>query len=356
MTWKPPGIKKNIQPHVVALLERAAAAGFSLTVTGGKVVRNIAGTNRPSLHSYGQAVDISVVNGAAVGPKNASSIALTKWFRNNGASEAFGPGLEPSRGGNAHANHVHLGMKADGSRSTGGGDASVSTDTSTDAPLPPNASDAEIEAYFEEHYPSLAPFMEIGELKRLFLQYARESRDEGWLTAQLRGTKWWKSQSATARARFVEERIDPGEAADKIKTLEGSIRAKAEEFLIPMSAAGVKGWAQRLARDTHTEEDFEMYLRKQAAGLWNADIGEQILAGADPRTVLSPYQALAEQVLEKSVDFSDINLKVLQTQHMNLGDYRTYLRSRPEWKQTANYREEDANTALFLEQQMGLRA
>lgn len=145
-----------------------------------------------------------------------------------------------------------------------------------------------------------------------------------------------------------------------LQTTEADLRQAAQTYMVPLSPAAYAKWTADIAAGRVTPADFETYLKEQAKSLIPS-MGPAIDRGITPEQYLDPYRTYAASILEKdpaSIDFLhdpkfgkavfQIDPKTNERTAMSLADWQTYLRSLPEYKQTAQAKDQAAQFAEHI--------
>ncbi len=195
------------------------------------------------------------------------------------------------------------------------------------------------------------------ELKKIFSKAVKETWTEAKFQAEVRDTKWFKSNSETMRQAEVTRKTDPATwdamvAAETVKirqlaaevgaaipesrlkkvvetalrtgqdedslrntlgayvnftkngTLAGeagmhefTMRQYAAKMGITLSDQAIKNQAQRVIRKVATTQDYESLIREQAKSMYPG-YAEQLDAGESMEDIASPYKQMMAQVLE----------------------------------------------------------
>lgn len=211
---------------------------------------------------------------------------------------------------------------------------------------------------------NLAFFKSHPELYDLFKKAVAHNYDSSEFIARLRGTKWFKNTSDTARQWAVLNATDPKTAKQRLdqrianvkqmagrsgvssdpsfledmarKSLMlgwddaqlqahlgasfdynpdkayggsagnaiGDIRKIASSYLVPVSDGTLQRWARAVVSGTATADDYVEYAKQQAKSLMPA-LSKQIDAGMTVRDLIDPYAQLAEKNLGISADSID---------------------------------------------------
>lgn len=140
------------------------------------------------------------------------------------------------------------------------------------------------------------------------------------------------------------------------------VKSVAQDYGTPLADADAKRWTDDIASGTRTLEQLVQSQRATAKGLYSA-IADRL----DTETftdIVQPYRQIAGQTLEmdpSALNLSDTRWSRLfapnpenptEQRMMNLTEWTTFVRSQPEWQNTANaYREyadmADKLTSLF---------
>jgi hypothetical protein len=84
--------------------------------------------------------------------------------------------------------------------------------------------------YVRQHYGAWAAFLDIPELRSLFLKAVREKWDPTRLFGELTRQPWWKTHAEAQRAFIAEEKTDPASARAKIQARTQQIVAEASRL------------------------------------------------------------------------------------------------------------------------------
>lgn len=331
--------------------------------------RNIAGTNKRSLHADGRALDIMTSHlgqqGTVTGNQiaawlvaNASTFGVQEIVWNGQTWSAARPYWKPSsRGATDHADHVHVGLTAEGASKTSfnpaasEGEYAMGDMTQEDDPA----------AFARSTYGYLGAFLDDGTIGPILKRAAAE----GWSAERLRGalfaTDWWQTTSSRMREWDAKEKLDPAaaeadlaaraaELQDQARTLgitlsgprlreiardslrfgwnEAQLRnalaaevervprmaapsmrqgfkKMAADYAIPLSDAALDGWVIRAVRGDETEDTFRAYAMEQAKSLFPT-IAAAIDAGQTVRQYADPYLQVAAQALGVAPDAMDL--------------------------------------------------
>lgn len=260
------------------------------------------------------------------------------------------------------------------------------------------------------------------ELKKL-LHDATSGKDAPWgtdkFTAEYRDTKWFKTHGATYRENLIQQTSDPatfnarlaqttsalsdeahklganlssaqlqklsqhallygytdsqiqnslgsyvnmqgsqyfGEAGDNAQTLQQSAWRNG----IKISPGSLQSWVQKIASGDATTDDYQTYVRNQAASL-APGLSSELKGGQDLYDLASPYiQSMATtlELPQTSIDLfdptirnalnsqaTDANGKAGEPTTMSLGNFEQSLRADPRWMKTSNARDTFQTTA-----------
>lgn len=176
----------------------------------------------------------------------------------------------------------------------------------------------------------------------------------------LDGSRTWDSVRASLDA---QRPLEPGILTATADTL----KALADDFLIPLSDHAARDWSERIARGETTQEAFRSYLQQQATSLFsgNAAIAQALESGMSVRQWADPYVQMAAQTLELNPTDVDLNdPRFMEAIHqvdpesgggspMGLGEFQRYLRGLPEWRTTKNAVSSASDMVEFLGERMG---
>lgn len=279
------------------------------------------------------------------------------------------------------------------------------------------------ETVVRQQYGYLAGFLDHPEIGPLLRRAASEGWDQARLQGAVSGTNWWKTTGETARNWELLKSTDPAEAerqrsarytdiagftsqqginlsGDRLDQLiEDSIRmgwsqaelqlhlgseltftpgggegaagnlydtnrAKANDFLVPLSDEAVFDWTKRITQGVATQEGFDAYLRDMAKGRM-ASLAPYLDQGMSPAQVLEPLKQQVAQILEVSpgqINLADekwwpvvstVDPKTNQLRPMTMNETAQFARSLPEWSKTRNAQERGAGLSEALLQTFG---
>lgn len=262
------------------------------------------------------------------------------------------------------------------------------------------------------------------ELKGIFKQAVAETWQAPKFMAAVRETTWWKENSEAMRRAQMLEFTDPGtfnarilaaqakirDVANQLGALvtdkvvaevaeqavrtelsdnqiadilsgyvdfneqgtlggiagmaEMRIRELARQNGVQLTDESVKKYAQNIIAGNVTIEQWEGFIRQQAASLFPA-YKEQIEAGINAQDLASPYMQTAARELELSLPDLGTEDEIIRKgmnqvnqdgvpAGMSLTDYENMLRSDPRWMQTNNAREKLMGAGAEVLRNMGL--
>lgn len=231
--------------------------------------------------------------------------------------------------------------------------------------LPPNASEAEIEAFVTRYYGFMAWALRNPELRAVIIQAAQQGWDSARLQGAIFNTQWWRTHNEAARAFEVLRNQDPMQAESQLSTLATSIRIwatrmgldisqdrarqigehalsvgmteaevrqnlvgelkydpaaatrgdigaafqtvkqKAAGYLVPLSDETAFEWAKKMNTGEAGEAGLTAYLADMAKSRF-PQLAAQMDMGFSPAQILEPYQELLATELElnpMSIDF-----------------------------------------------------
>lgn len=267
----------------------------------------------------------------------------------------------------------------------------------------------------------------VPELRNLFNQAVAQSWDSTRFQAALEATNWWKNNSQTARQAQTLKQVDPHTYSAELNQAMADIEQQATSMGATLSSSTLQsiasmqvsnGWnsnqiqmalskyvieagrgafgglagqnqqnlaqyalqrgitiddqtmknfVQQIADNKMTIEDFQGYIRKQAASKYPA-FAKELMAGTSLSTLAAPYQQTAQSVLELGPEDTQLDSPLVQkglnnvTQQgnqpvpgsMSLTDYTKFLKSQPQWKKTLNAQNAAMQTAFQVLGDMGL--
>lgn len=239
--------------------------------------------------------------------------------------------------------------------------------TAPQTTLPPNASQADIEAFVQENYPGAAYLLRADDATRMLVVHAAQ---QGWSADRLKGaiekTDWYRKTSETERQWRETVDTDPASAdvrraqqqaliSDQaarlgailqpdqmamvvegslrfgwtqqqiIDTLAGftstkkpvgdartilqNLRATAADFAVPVDRKTLDFWTDKILRGEQDEDDFVGYLRGQAIGLFKGNDAaiKQIESGFTVRQIAAGSLGYAARELDVA-DTSTLDL------------------------------------------------
>lgn len=281
--------------------------------------------------------------------------------------------------------------------------------------------------YIAEHYGFMAGFLQIPEIKRVLL--AASNPEKPWSAAKLQGaiykTGWWKKTAEVTRQWIALQSTDPATAKRTLDSTKSQIRkmasqqgvpvadaqltawatnvhkfgwtpdqvqaavghqfkynpqkalsgqsaltvdalkAKAGEYLIPISDATINKWGQQVLAGEVDLAAFESYAKGQAKSRWPG-LAEAIDRGVTVEQYTDTYRQTIAQELE--IDPDTVNLmdakwsKVIDSVDpktgghvaMSLADTQAYVRKQPEWWRTKGAKEQEAGVASYLAKTFGV--
>lgn len=174
-----------------------------------------------------------------------------------------------------------------------------------------------------------------------------------WAYGQQMGAE--KITGTPAWNKLIQEKKAAGATVNDIENLAGQLLdTAANKYLISLDATSANQWANQIVMGTASEQDFVDWARQTSASMFPT-FGKQILSGVDTASLLSPYKNLAEEELERPIDWKDTLLQEpLSGQNpVTLSAYRTMLRSAPEWRSTSRASDMAADFALRLGETFG---
>ena len=95
--------------------------------------------------------------------------------------------------------------------------------------LPPNATDAQIEAYIRQHYPDVAPFLANEEIRRIAFDAARSDLAPDELAHRFRQTDYYRTHGPDSRrfdALIANDPSEAGRTVDRVKNVVNDIFAR----------------------------------------------------------------------------------------------------------------------------------
>jgi hypothetical protein len=247
------------------------------------------------------------------------------------------------------------------------------------------------------------------EVNDLFMQAVNETWSPEKFEAKIRATKWFKTHGEQYRQQLALETTDPGTYQQNLNTQIAAIRDKAatmgteftdkqlrnladhavkfgwndsqlndvmSKYITYSSAKGqagqnitsmqqtawrngiklngdtYRGWAQKIARGDTTVDDFNSYVRKQAASL-APSYADELKGGMDLYDIASPYMQSMASVLELNpadISLFDPTIRSAlsgkgpdgKPTSKTLWQFENDLRNDPRWLKTKN-----ANDAMF---------
>lgn len=254
-----------------------------------------------------------------------------------------------------------------------------------------------------------------------------DSKDGGsWDTAkfeaEFRDSKWFKTHSATYRQNLAQKTSDPatyksrlaqtiaslGDQADKMgavlsasqlstladhallsgysdnqiqNTLSSYVKMQGSQYFgdantnaqtlqqsawrngVKISPTSLQSWVQQIAGGDKTADDFQTYVRNQAASL-APGMADQLKSGQDLYDLASPYIQSMSSTLEiptTSIDLFDPTIRnALNTKDQDgkatsqtLGQFEQSLRQDPRWMTTGNARDTFTQNAHQILQSFG---
>ena len=254
-----------------------------------------------------------------------------------------------------------------------------------EAKLPPNASQADIEAYVQEHYPGASYLLRADDATRMLVVSAAQN---GWSADRLKGeiekTDWYRKQSeserqwreqvdtdpATAEIRRQQQRALITDQAARLgavlkpdqldmivegslrfawsqqqitdtlagftggkkpvgdsRTVLQNLRATAADFAVPVDKATLQFWTDKILRGEQDEDDFVGYLRGQAIGLFKGNDAaiKQIESGFTVR-----------QIAAGSLGYAGRELDIADTSTLDLMD--------PKWLRLVHHFDPESKT------------
>lgn len=217
-----------------------------------------------------------------------------------------------------------------------------------------------------DQYPAFAPLLGIPEIAKILIQASTPGAQ--WSTSKLQseiqGTKWWKTNSDTAKAWQVTKLVNPATAAQSqaqtaqqilaeasvagivlspqqvadlanqanahnwngaqiqqqvgmqanpnnlhagtIQNTARNLGGIAQSYGVPLSDHAAFSWAQRIAEGTATQDGFNAYAQDQAK-LHFPTLAKHIDQGMTVRQLADPYLQIASQTLGVDPNSLDIS-------------------------------------------------
>lgn len=277
-----------------------------------------------------------------------------------------------------------------------------------------------------QNYGYLAGYLGHPEIGPLLREAATKGWSKEILQGKLFQTSWWQNQSAGARELDVLSKTDPAEFRSKVHnkameiqqmataggaafeswdevlriaqqvlsdpsmtpqtmqymvfahahyrkgdTFEGtlgtgmdSIKARASEYMVPISDSAAFEWAKKIAQGTVTQDAAEQYLKNQAKSRFG-HLAEDIDRGFTIKQLFDPFIQQTAQLLEISPDQVDlmdpkwmsmIDVKDKETgkrRQMTLAEAGEFVRSSAAYDETQGATNRAAQFAENIAQQFG---
>lgn len=280
-------------------------------------------------------------------------------------------------------------------------------------------------AYIQQNFPDWAWMLNIPEVGQIIEDAvaAGQGGNTNYIQAKIQGTEWWKTTSANMRAyeqnlftypgdyqfttpgskaaqEFADvvnqsatigvqltvqeaqtvalEALQYGWDTNQIQARIGAfanqgnaqavvskLQSDQGQYLIPISPAVMNSWVQNIAEGKQSEQQWQAYLKQQAALKWTG-MAPQLDQGYTPLQIVSGLQDNAAQIMETSpqnIDF--INnpqyAKILdfrapgdqQARLMTQSEESQYLKSLPQYGYTQGARDSVSNLANTITQTFG---
>ena len=153
---------------------------------------------------------------------------------------------------------------------------------------------------------------------------------------------WNENQLNNTMAKYITFSHAKGAAGSNIAAMQQAAWKNGLKF----SGDTYRTWAQRIARGDNTVEDFQAYVRKQAAGL-APSYAEELNGGIDLYDVAQPYMQSMAQLLELNpadIDLFDPTIRSAlsgkgpdgKPTSKSLWQFENEVRQDPRWLQTKN--------------------
>jgi len=158
----------------------------------------------------------------------------------------------------------------------------------------------------------------------------------GQVNEEIRTIARENDESPLSRAERAEEEEQRQRGID-IENQTGAIRDLAANWGIEMTDGAMSQWARDIVENVKSAEDFETFLRTQAAVLYPWMDPESTVATIDQAR---PWLTAKQQILETGeLSLFDDDIQRALQEGTSLADFRRQLKSDPRWKQTRNYTE-----------------
>jgi hypothetical protein len=267
----------------------------------------------------------------------------------------------------------------------------------------------------------------VPELRNLFNQAVAQSWTQQKFTAELQTTNWWRTNSQAAREAQTLKAIDPQTYSSDLQQAQADIEQQAasmgaalspqtlqtiaqmqvsngwntnqiaqalSKYVVEANRGGfgglagqnqinlsqyalqrgitiddqtMKNFLQAIAGNKMSVEDFQGFIREQAASKYPA-FAKELQAGTSLATLAAPYQQMAQKTLEIGPNATQLNsplieqgLNYMQQQgnqavptSMSMTDFQKFLQAQPQWKQTLNAQQATMATARQVLTDMGL--
>jgi len=258
-----------------------------------------------------------------------------------------------------------------------------------------NSTPKQIKEEVAKDYGYFAAYLDDPELGPILTKAAIDGWDESRLRGAISKTKWWKTHSDSARSFDAQSKLDPatqrqqiatqvasltneakqlglvidpkrlsqmavnslrygwsgqqvrnamvsegkfdmsGKTGSAALTLRDNLKARASQYLVPVSDKTMNQWMKNVTRGDVSEQDFDGYLKEQAKSLFPG-LAAAIDRGVTVEQYADPYRQIASQTLE--IDPQQVNFlqprwsKALQQIDPKTGD-RTSM-SLSDWQNT----------------------
>lgn len=170
----------------------------------------------------------------------------------------------------------------------------------------------------------------------------------------------WSGQQFTSGVGAEAIRLVNQSGAGQAPISTESVRQVAQEYGTPVSDGTVKQWADEIAAGTKTLEQWVQEQRRNAQNLY-APIADR-LETQTFKQITDPYRQIAGATLETDPNAIDLSQskwsrlfqsdqsKPNEPKMMNITEWTRFVRSQPEWQNTANAYREYADMANQLSQ------
>lgn len=173
---------------------------------------------------------------------------------------------------------------------------------------------------------------------------------------------WNENQLNDTLSKYITYSNAKGAAGSNIAAMQQAAWKNGLKF----SGDTYRGWAQKIARGESTVDDFQAYVRKQAAGLAPA-YADELKNGIDLYDIAQPYMQSMAQLLELNPADIDLFNPTIRSAlsakgpdgkptSKSLWQFENDIRQDPQWAKTKNAQDSMMAVGHKVLQDMGLRS